>query len=168
PARLRLDPGTLTRSVSHPNPTHPQRHLMEPTTLVTLVIFGAIQLAVYLICLRKIGEISRLPDPAALRLRLLENEENLFDTGLYVGIGGTAAALVMQVLQLVEANLLAAYSSNLMGIIGVAVVKIGHVRRVRRQLILEARAGAEPVVPAPSVTPGGGAVPTASNPFSSR
>ena len=74
----------------------------------------------------------------------------------------------MQVLQLVEANLLAAYSSNLMGIIGVAVVKIGHVRRARRQLILEARAGGEPAAPAPSVTPAGGAAPTASNPFSSR
>ena len=37
----------------------------------------------------------------------------------------------MQVLQLVEANLLAAYALNLMGIICVAVVKIGHVRNAR-------------------------------------
>jgi hypothetical protein len=45
--------------------------------------------------------------------------------------------LVLQVLGLIEANLLAAYSSNLMGIIGVALVKIRHVRPYKRTLILE-------------------------------
>jgi len=142
-----------------------QRKFMEPTTLITLVVFGAIQMAVYVICVRKIGEICRLPEPASVRLRLLENEENLFDSGLYVGIGGTALALVMQVLQLVEANLLAAYSSNLMGIICVALVKIGHVRKARRALILEGRRTAEPAaeVPAPGPAPV-----TASNPFTFR
>ena len=45
--------------------------------------------------------------------------------------------MVLQVLGLIEANLLAAYSSNLMGIIGVALVKIRHVRPYKRTLILE-------------------------------
>ena len=58
----------------------------------------------------------------------MENEENLFDGGLYVGIGGTATALVLQVLGVIEPNLLAAYSSNLFGITCVALVKIRHVR----------------------------------------
>lgn len=146
-----------------------KRNLMEPTTLATLVVFAAIQMTVYVICLRKVGEICRRPEPAAIRLRLLENEENLFDTGLYVGIGGTAAALVMQVLQLVEANLLAAYSSNLMGIVCVAVVKIGHVRKARRLLILETQAeipsSVAPVAAGPAVAP---APVTASNPFTFR
>lgn len=135
---------------------------MESSTLITLFVFGALQITVYIVCLRKIGEIMRLPESAAVRLRLLENEENLFDTGLYVGIGGTATALVMQVLQLVEANLLAAYASNLMGIICVAVVKIGHVRNARRHLILETQSSAAPGITVSAVQP---PVP---NPFTTR
>ena len=69
----------------------------------------------------------------------MENEENLFDAGLYVGIGGTATALVLQVLQVIDANLLAAYSSNLFGILCVAVVKIRRVRPFKRQLILDSQ-----------------------------
>ncbi len=135
--RAFLDLGALTRQAPVTSSYQLQKNIMESTTLITMVVFGVIQLAVYVICLRKIAEIYRLPAPPSVRLKLLENEENLFDSGLYVGIGGTAAALVMQVLQLVEANLLAAYSSNLMGIICVALVKIGHVRKARRQLIIE-------------------------------
>ncbi len=112
---------------------------MEPSTLGTIAIFGALQAAVYVACRRKISEIVTMDETAATRLRLLENEENLFDAGLYVGIAGTATALVLQVLHFVEANLLAAYSSNLMGIVTVALVKIVHVRQARRGLIMEAR-----------------------------
>ena len=71
----------------------------------------------------------------------MQNEENLFDGGLYVGIAGTATALVLQVLGLIDANLLAAYSSNLFGIVCVALVKIRHVRPYKRQLIVEAQSG---------------------------
>ncbi|MBN8249609.1 MAG: hypothetical protein J0L84_19485 [Verrucomicrobia bacterium] len=162
-----LDPAALNPSRPAATSAPSQRKFMEPTTLVTLVVFGVIQMAVYVICVRKIGEISRLPEPASVRLRLLENEENLFDSGLYVGIGGTALALAMQVLQMVEANLLAAYSSNLMGIICVAAVKIGHVRKARRALILEGRREPEaaPQAAAPAAGP---ATVTASNPFTFR
>jgi hypothetical protein len=116
-----------------------KRWKMETSTLGTIAVFGALQAAMYVLCRRKIGEILAMSEPAAVRLRLMENEENLFDSGLYVGIAGTATALVLQVLHLVEANLLAAYSSNLMGIITVALVKIVHVRTARRGLIIEAR-----------------------------
>lgn len=163
--RLVLDATALTKPTAVANSSHPRRNLMEPTTLVTLFVFGALQLTVYVICIRKIGEIMRLPEPASVRLRLLENEENLFDTGLYVGIGGTATALVMQVLQLVEANLLAAYASNLMGIICVAVVKIGHVRNARRRLILESPVASIPTSAAAGVPAGTAPAP---NPFTTR
>ena len=73
----------------------------------------------------------------------MENEENLFDGGLYIGIAGTAAALVLQVLRVIEPNLLAAYASNFFGIMCVALVKIHHVRAFRRQLIMEAQAEAK-------------------------
>jgi hypothetical protein len=120
-------------------PSHPSQttHTMDPTTLVSIGLFALLQVAMYLICLRKIAEIHRQNVPAPLKLRLMENEENLFDSGLYVGMMGTAAALVLQVLGVIPPNLLAAYSSNLFGIVCVALVKIRHVRGFRRQLILE-------------------------------
>lgn len=111
---------------------------MDTTTLLSIAFFAALQVGMYFVCLLKIREIAKQPLPPLVRLRLMENEENLFDGGLYIGIGGTATALVLQVLGLIEANLLAAYSSNLFGITCVALVKIRHVRPYKRTLILEA------------------------------
>ena len=116
-----------------------ERLTMEPSTIATIALFAVLQLTVYVVCRRKITEIESMTVETPMRLRLLENEENLFDAGLYVGIAGTATALVLQVLHVVEANLLAAYSSNLLGIVTVALVKIHHVRPARRRLILEGR-----------------------------
>ncbi len=110
---------------------------MDWSTIASIAFFAVLQIGVYLTCLRKIREIEGLPEEPMVKLRLMENEENLFDAGLYVGIGGTATALVLQVLGLIEANLLAAYSSNLMGIVAVALIKIRHVRPYKRMLILE-------------------------------
>ncbi len=117
-------------------PTH-----MELTTILSITIFAAIQVGMYVICLLKISDVARQGLPAATKLRLMENEENLFDGGLYIGIAGTATALVLQVLHVIDANLLAAYSSNLFGIVCVALVKIRHVRPYKRQLILEVQQG---------------------------
>jgi len=110
---------------------------MEASTLVSIGVFAALQVAMYMACLRKIREIENQEVSTQLKLRLMENEENLFDSGLYVGMMGTAAALVLQVIGVIEPNLLAAYSSNLFGIICVALVKIRHVRGFKRRLILE-------------------------------
>ena len=106
------------------------------------------QVVTYLACLLKISEIDKQDSPPSLKLRLMENEENLFDSGLYVGMMGTAAALVLQVVGVIEPNLLAAYSSNLFGIVCVAFVKIRHVRGYKRQLILAAQRLAPPASPA--------------------
>ena len=110
---------------------------METSTLVSIAIFAALQVGMYMACLRKISEIEAQEASPLLKLRLMDNEENLFDSGLYVGMMGTAAALVLQVIGVIEPNLLAAYSSNLFGIICVALVKIRHVRGFKRRLILE-------------------------------
>ena len=112
---------------------------METSTLVSIGIFAVLQVGMYMACLRKIREIETQDASPQLKLRLMENEENLFDSGLYVGMMGTAAALVLQVVGVIEPNLLAAYSSNLFGIICVALVKIRHVRGFKRRLILEAQ-----------------------------
>ena len=118
---------------------------MDASTLLSIGLFAALQVAVYFVCLVKIREIARRSLAPLVKLRLMENEENLFDAGLYVGIGGTAAALVLQVLGVIEPNLLAAYSSNLFGITCVALVKIRHVRPYKSQLILEGQVGASVV-----------------------
>ena len=123
------DPSSLT-------PTAPT-FSMDISTLLTIGFFALLQICMYLFCLSKMREIDRQPAPSLLKLRLMENEENLFDGGLYIGIAGTATALVLQVLGVIQPNLLAAYSSNLFGICCVALVKIRHVRPYKRRLILE-------------------------------
>ena len=102
------------------------------------MIFLSLQIAIYRICVRRIRQIETGPGDPALKLKLLENEDNLFDSGLYVGIGGTAIALVLQVLGVIQPSLLAAYSSNLFGITCVAVIKIFHVRACKQRLLLPA------------------------------
>ncbi len=121
------------QSLTKPSPT------MDASTLISIGFFASLQVTMYFICLLKIREVARSAHPSLVKLRLMENEENLFDGGLYVGIGGTATALVLQVLGVIEPNLLAAYSSNLFGITCVALVKIRHVRPYKRQLILDSQ-----------------------------
>ena len=113
---------------------------MDTSTLLSIGLFALLQIGWFLICLRKIAEVSRSEIPSLVKLRLMENEENLFDGGLYLGIAGTATALVLQVLGVIQPNLLAAYSSNLFGIVCVALIKIRHVRPYKRQLILDGQA----------------------------
>ncbi len=110
---------------------------MALSTILSICFFFILQLLVFFICLLKVREIDRREVDSLLKLRLMENEENLFDTGLYVGIAGTCISLVLQVLNLIDANLIAAYSSNLFGILCVAIVKIRLVRPYKNRLILE-------------------------------
>ena len=120
---------------------------MDTSTLISIGVFALLQVVTYLVCLMKIGEIERQDISPQLKLRLMENEENLFDSGLYIGMMGTATALVLQVVGVIPANLLAAYSSNLFGIVCVALVKIRHVRGYKRQLIFDSQSA-----PAPAAT----------------
>ena len=124
-------PSSQTRTLTHPD--------MDTSTLISIGVFALLQVVTYLVCLMKIGEIARQNITSQLKLRLMENEENLFDSGLYIGMMGTATALVLQVVGVIPANLLAAYSSNLFGIVCVAIVKIRHVRGYKRQLIIESQ-----------------------------
>jgi hypothetical protein len=138
--RVHIELPMLANAAVPTSPKSPSNPItMETSTLVSIAIFAALQVGMYLTCLRKIREIDAQDAPTLLKLRLMENEENLFDSGLYVGMMGTAAALVLQVVGVIEPNLLAAYSSNLFGIICVALVKIRHVRGFKRRLILEAQ-----------------------------
>ena len=138
---------------ANPKPPSASSPTMDQSTLISIGFFASLQIGMYIICLLKIREISRQPVSPLVKLRLMENEENLFDGGLYIGIGGTAAALVFQVLGLIQSNLLAAYSSNLFGIVCVALVKIRHVRPYKRLLILEGQTASSGSLIAPMPSP---------------
>ena len=106
------------------------------------MIFAAIQAFVYYACVSKIKDVQNGAGNPRLKLQLLENEDNLFDTGLYVGIAGTALMLaVLIIFPSLNISVSAAYASNIFGILCVAVVKIFHVRGTRQMLILEAESG---------------------------
>ena len=154
--KLKLNlPVLVSVADAHNQPPPASPPAMDNSTLLSIGFFAALQVGMYIVCLLKIREISRQPVSPLVKLRLMENEENLFDGGLYIGIGGTATALVLQVLGLIQSNLLAAYSSNLFGIVCVALIKIRHVRPYKRLLILEGQAVSTgtPIAPAPVVKP---------------
>lgn len=139
--RLRIPVLVASAVAAAPTDSQPT-NTMESTNLIEIAVFAALQIAVYFLCLRKIGEIAHKNAPPLVKLRLLDSEENLFDLGLYVGIAGTAAAMVLITLGIAKANLIAAFSSNLFGITCVALVKIVHVRTFRNQLIIEGQIAA--------------------------
>ncbi len=81
-----------------------------------------------------------------VKLKLLENEDHLFDAGLYLGFAGTIISLILVSLGVIKPSLMAAYSSTSFGIIFVSVFKIFHLRPARRILLLES----ESVSPEPA------------------
>jgi hypothetical protein len=114
--------------------------VMNPTILLTLLLFLVLQALLYLACLVKLAEIRRQAVPPRMKLKLLENEDHLFDAGLYLGFVGTILSLIVASMGLVKFSLMAAYSSTSFGIIFVCIFKIFHLRPARRQLLLEAEA----------------------------
>jgi hypothetical protein len=135
-----------------------QQTIMNPIILLTLLLFFVLQALLYTACLVKLAEIRRQQIPPRMKLRLLENEDHLFDAGLYLGFVGTIISLIVASMGLVKFSLMAAYSSTSFGIIFVVIFKIFHLRPARRKLLLEAEAagdGSTPgyVSPAAASTP---------------
>jgi hypothetical protein len=122
--------------------------LMDKTdftrSLLTLLLFFVLQGLLYCACLVKLAEIRRQKVPARVQLKLLENEDHLFDGGLYLGFVGTIICLILVSLGVIKFTLMAAYSSTSFGIIFVSVFKIFNLRPVRRQLLMQAEAQSVP------------------------
>lgn len=112
--------------------------IMDQLTILALALFFVVQCIIYVVGLLKLAEIKRQPIPSQLKIKLLENEENLFDAGLYCGLGGTVGSLVFLAMGVIKPSLMAAYSSTLFGLLFVAALKIFHLRPYRRSLILDA------------------------------
>ena len=120
-----------------PETTSTNEPMLDQYTILALLLFFGLQGIIYVICLLKLNEIRRQPLTSTMKLRLLDNEENLFDSGLYVGLFGTVASLVFLAMGVIKPSLVAAYSSTLFGILFVAILKIGHLRPYKRVLLLE-------------------------------
>jgi hypothetical protein len=133
--------------------THAHPTFMNNLVLLTLLLFFVLQGLLYIACLVKLAEIRRQQVPPRVKLKLLENEDHLFDAGLYLGFVGTIVSLILVSMGLVKFSLMAAYSSTSFGIIFVVIFKIFHLRPARRKLLLETEAEAvEDARPSP-VTP---------------
>ncbi len=132
---------------------HPST-FMNPKNLLTLLLFFVLQGLIYIACLVKLAEIRRQHVVPRIKLKLLENEDHLFDAGLYLGFVGTIISLILVSLGVIEFSLMAAYSSTSFGIVFVSIFKIFHLRPARRKLLLESEAvspeAAAPVQGAPS------------------
>jgi hypothetical protein len=117
---------------------------IDQVTLLILGLFFILQIAIYAYARVRLQEIKKVDLSPEIKLRLIDNEENLFDSGLYVGLGGTVASLIMLAMHIVEASLMAAYASTLFGILFVAILKIFNVRPYRYDLIMQIKV---PVTP---------------------
>lgn len=114
--------------------------LMDQKSLLTLLLFFVLQGLIYTACVVKLAEIRRQRVMPRIKLRLLENEEHLFDAGLYVGFAGTIISLILVSMNVIKPSLMAAYGSTSFGIIFVSIFKIFHLRPARRRLLLESEA----------------------------
>ncbi len=147
PIRLRLPTlGTIFPSASANQ--HVNSSIMNKLSLLTLLLFFVLQALLYTASLVKLAEIRRQRVPPKTKLRLLENEDHLFDAGLYLGFVGTIISLILVSLGVIKPSLMAAYSSTSFGIIFVSIFKIFHLRPVRRKLVLESEAELPQFTPA--------------------
>jgi hypothetical protein len=141
PPLLRLQLPTAGKAVTAGiNGTKLSTMKTDTLSLTTLGVFFVLQGLLYLSCLIKLAEIRRQKIVPGMKLKLLENEDHLFDAGLYLGFAGTIVSLIFASLHVITFSLMAAYSCTAFGIIFVSVFKIFHLRPLRRKLLLEADA----------------------------
>ena len=125
--------------------------------MLTLLLFFVLQALVYTACLVKLAEIRRQRVPARVKIKLLENEDHLFDAGLYLGFVGTIISFILVTMNVGKFSIMVAYSSTSFGIIFVSIFKIFNLRPLRRLYLLESEGSAalepEPLRPAPTPAP---------------
>lgn len=126
-----------------------KKTFMNQFSLLTLLLFFVLQGLIYISCLVKLAEIRRQKVASRIKLKLLENEEHLFDAGLYLGFAGTIISLILVSLGVIQPSLMAAYGSTSFGIVFVSIFKIFNLRPLRRKILLEAESQPQ-TAPVPS------------------
>lgn len=114
---------------------------MDKSKILPMLLFFVLQALLYVTCVVKLAEIRRQRVGPRVKVKLLENEEHLFDAGLYLGFLGTIVSFIVYSISAAPTfPLMVAYSSTSFGILFVSFFKIFHLRPVRRRLLLEAEA----------------------------
>ena len=149
---LRLQLPSIS-SVAPGKATDGSSKFMNAKSLLTLLLFFVLQALLYSASLVKLAEVRRQKVPSRVKLKLLENEEHLFDAGLYLGFAGTIVSLILVSLGVMQPSLMAAYGSTSFGIIFVSIFKIFHLRPLRRKFLLEAESTPEQPVNVPAGSP---------------
>ena len=106
-------------------------------SLYLIIIFLVLQMLVLLFSCMAMSRIQKSEESPEVRLRLLENEEYLFDLGLYIGLGGTVMSLIFILMGQNQQGMIAAYASTMFGILEVAIFKVFILRPFRHKLILQ-------------------------------
>lgn len=136
PFRLRVP--TVSR-VIQPGGTNIKSTFMDKSKIIPMLLFFVLQGLLYIASVMKLAEIRRQRVGPRVKLKLLENEEHLFDAGLYLGFLGTIVAFIIYSIYVHhQFDLMVAYSSTSFGILFVSFFKIFHLRPTRRRLVMEA------------------------------
>ncbi len=136
PFRLRVP----TVGLAIPTGANHTTSLMDKSKIIPMLLFFVLQGLLYISCLVKLAEIRRQRVGPRVKLKLLENEEHLFDAGLYLGFLGTIVSFIITSIHAGQFSFMVAYSSTAFGILFVSFFKIFHLRPVRRRFLLEAEA----------------------------
>lgn len=142
PIRLKIPQAALSADSPLFSLTRPLMNNNSSISLLPLLVFFVIQALIYIWCLAKLNDIRKQTLAPHMKLKLLDNEDHLFDAGLYIGFVGTIIAFMLFMVGVSNFSAMSAYSSTSFGIIFVSVLKIFHVRPLRRKLILESEAAA--------------------------
>lgn len=139
PFRLRIP--TVGSAVQPGSANNKIPFMADKSKIIPMLLFFVLQGLLYTACVVKLAEIRRQRVGPRVKLKLLENEEHLFDGGLYLGFLGTIVAFIIySMYRGHQFDLMVAYSSTSFGILFVSFFKIFHLRPVRRKLLLEAEA----------------------------
>ncbi|MDR4509331.1 MAG: hypothetical protein MRJ65_14085 [Candidatus Brocadiaceae bacterium] len=110
---------------------------MNFISLAFTIFFFFLQMFLYFLGRNNIHKIKKMAADASTKVKLLENEDHLFDFGLYVGLSGTVLSLIVITMGWSNIGLMSAYTSTLFGIIEVALLKLISLRPYKKALILE-------------------------------
>ena len=101
-----------------------------------IVFFFILQLGIFFWSKQQLNTIKKGSHDIDLQLKLIDNEEQLFDMGLYIGLAGTILSLLFLSLGHESQGLMSAYTSTLFGIMEVAIFKLLYLRPYKMQIIL--------------------------------
>jgi hypothetical protein len=109
---------------------------VDAISTMMIAFFFILQLGIFFWSKQQLDTIKNGSHDANLQLKLIDNEEQLFDMGLYIGLAGTILSLLFLSLGHENQGLMSAYTSTLFGIMEVALFKLMYLRPYKMQLLL--------------------------------